>query len=129
MIILPQIMKILCYSCEQKIGTQVHFQVKNKLKYDTTVKCVGVILLLYFYELTSARKPIACVSSVARAGVTSFSVVTSCIIMTDISVFSAFIHICSSNLKVMTVPGLSPIQFHNYTVGRCIRYYKDTLNL
>ena len=105
----------------------MHFQVKNKLKYDTSVKCEGDSY--YWYYLTSTRKSIACVSSVARAGVTSFSVVTSCIIMTDISVFSTFIHICSSNLKVMTVPGLSPIQFYNYTVGRCIRYYKDTLNL
>ena len=75
-------------------------QVKHKLKNDKCVKCVWVIILLHSHELTSARKSIACVSSVARAGVTPLSVVATCIIMADIDAFSAFIHICNSNSKV-----------------------------
>jgi len=86
-----------------EIGTQgctYVYQAKHKLKNDKCMKCVWVIILLHSHELTSARESIACVSSVARACVTPFSVVTSCIIMTDINAFSAFIHICSSNSKV-----------------------------
>ena len=48
--------------------------------------------------LTCARNSIACVSRVARAGVTPTSVVTSCIAMTPISATSTFIHICSSQV-------------------------------
>ena len=44
--------------------------------------------------LTHAKRPIACVSSVTRAGETSFSIVTSCILMAVMSVLSTFIHIC-----------------------------------
>ena len=48
--------------------------------------------------LTHAKGPIACVSIVTRAGETSFSVVTSCILMAVMSAFSTFIHICSYKL-------------------------------
>ena len=49
-------------------------------------------------ELTSARKSIALVSSVARAGVTPLGVVASCIVMTPMSATSTFIHICNSEV-------------------------------
>ena len=45
---------------------------------------------------TCARKSIACISSVARAGVTPLSIVASCTGVTPVSASSAFIHICSS---------------------------------
>ena len=86
-----------------EIGTQgctYVYQAKHKLKNDKCVKCVWVTILLHSHELTSAKRSIACVSTVARAGVTPLSVVTSCIIMADIDAFSAFIHICNSNSKV-----------------------------
>ena len=57
--------------------------------------------LVYNYELTGAYRPIACVSSVAKAGVISWTVVASCIIMTASIAYSTLIHICSS--KVTTV--------------------------
>ena len=65
--------------------------------------CVGYTIATFISELTSTRKSTACISSVAKAGITPFSVVATCIIMTDISASSAFIHICSSNSKVVLV--------------------------
>ena len=53
------------------------------------------------HTLTSARKSIACKSKVARAGITSWIVVASCIVMTAICAHFTFIHICSYNQKWM----------------------------
>ena len=52
---------------------------------------------------TCARKSIACVSSVARAGVTPISVAACCTRMTAISTSSTLIHICSSEVTHITM--------------------------
>ena len=49
-------------------------------------------------ELTCARKSIASIPSVARAGVTPLIVVASCTGMTPVSASSAFIHIWRSQV-------------------------------
>ena len=46
--------------------------------------------------LTCASKSIACIPSVARAGVTPFNVVARCMGVTPVSASSALIHICRS---------------------------------
>ena len=53
-------------------------------------------------SLTCTIKPTACVSSVARAGVTPISVVASCLGMTAISASSALIQICRSQGNIHT---------------------------
>ena len=46
-------------------------------------------------ELTVARRPVASVTRIARAGITPLSVVAICIVMTTISASTTFIYICS----------------------------------
>ena len=49
MCIIKEKMSTLLLSMWTKDWTQVHFQVKNKLKYDTSVKCEGDSYYWYIY--------------------------------------------------------------------------------
>ena len=72
--------------------------------YHTKLLPCNLRTIMYnIFQLTGAYRPIACVSSVARAGVISWCVMASCIVMTAIVASSTFIHICSWNTKVTTV--------------------------
>ena len=66
--------------------------------------------------VTCARKPIASVSCVARAGVTSWTVVASRIVMTVIIAYSTFIHICSSKVVILTEHAAAEFLTHEINV-------------
>ena len=76
-------------------------QSKIMCKFQVNDDYLQINIIRYAMEtsLTTAGESIPCESTVARAGVTPFNVVTSCICMTPISVSSAFIYICSSHIQ------------------------------
>ena len=62
---------------------------------------------------THAKRPIACVSSVTRAGETSFSVVTSCTAMAVVSAFDTFVDICSHNWRKPDTAQSRTVKIHS----------------